>query len=153
MAQRRTGRGEDFMRTIDFVFYNERAIRDAVQKARMKSLLNSSFLVRVGAASKLNDPTATLALRNLTPLAAVTINDGEIVERPESWLEVIDKTYNFCAKCNDRRLEVAKRRYRREDYRKTCADLEISNTTRRRLLELVKIHAVLQAVQLGLIEV
>lgn len=154
MAQRQTNRREDYFRMIDFIFYNEQEIRDSVRRVRLKKSTahsnNAFVVVRDGA---LNDPTATMALRNLTPLQAITLNDGEIVERPESWLEVIDKTYNYCAKCNDCRGEVARRRYRREDYRKTCTELKISNTARRRLLELVKIYAALQAVQLGLIKV
>lgn len=104
-------------------------------------------------ATGIPDPTATQAVRNLTLLKSVTLSSGEIIEYPERWLEVIDKTYKYCSTQKDCRLEVARRRYRSEDYRKTCRELNISDTARRRLLELVKIYAALQAVQLGLIQV
>ena len=99
------------------------------------------------------DPTAMQAMRNLTPIRAVILTGGEVIKLPECWLEVIDKTYSYCAKQKDCRLEVAKRRYSAEDYRKTCRELNISNVTRSRLMELVRIYAALQAVQLGLITV
>ena len=120
MGQRQNGRREDYMRQIDFIFYREQEIREAVFRAKRNSPLTSSFVVaREG---KLSDPTAILAVSNLTPLRSVITNDGDEIQRPEQWLEVIDKTYNYCGKCDDCRLEVARRRYRREDYRITCTD-------------------------------
>lgn len=151
MSQRQSQTREEYMRKIDFIFYREKEIREAVIQARLTMTANGSL--RKVSASGVPDPTAIQAIRNLMLIKYVVITDGEIVEYPERWLEVIEKTYRYSAKQNDCRAEVAMRRYKREDYRKTCADLNISDSTRRRLLELVKIYAALQAVQLGLIQV
>ena len=151
MSQRQSQSRETYMRQIDFIFYREKEIREAVFRARSKTTLSGTF--RLVNAGGIPDPTAIEAVRNLTPLKSVILNDGEKIENPERWLEVIEKTYKNCATQKDCRLEVARRRYKREDYRKTCEDLNISDSTRRRLLELVKMYAALQAVQLGLIKV
>ena len=151
MSQRQSQTRESYMRQIDFIFYREKEIREAVFRARIKTAFSGTL--RLVNAGGIPDPTATEAVRNLTPLKSVILNDGEMIEYPESWLEVIDKTYKYCETQNDSRLEVARRRYSHEDYRKTCVELNISDTKRRRLLELVKIYAALQAVQSGLIKV
>ena len=151
MSQRLSRERESYMRKIDFMFYREKEIREAVYQARLNMTVGGTL--RLINATGIPDPTATQAVRNLTPLKSVTLSNGEIIEYPEKWLEVIDKTYKYCSTQKDCRLEVARRRYRSEDYRKTCRELNISDTARRRLLELVKIYAALQAVQLGLIQV
>ena len=151
MGQRQSSTRDTYMRQIDFIFYREKEIREAVYQARLD--MTAGGTLRLINASSTPDPTATQAIRNLTPLKFVEIGDGEIIEYPERWLEVIEKTYKYCSTQKDCRAEVARRRYRNEDYRKTCRELNISDSTRRRLLELVKIYAALQAVQLGLIQV
>ena len=151
MSQRQSRGSEAYMRKIDFIFYREKEIREAVYQARLNMTVGGTL--RLINSTGIPDPTATQAVRNLTPLKFVTLSEGEIIEYPERWLEVIDKTYKYCSTQKDCRLEVARRRYRSEDYRKTCRELNISDTARRRLLELVKIYAALQAVQLGLIQV
>lgn len=152
MGQRQSRSRDSYMRKIDFIFYREKEIRDAVALARLTSGISSGTLKLVNTGG-ISDPTAMQAVKNLTPLTQVILKDGEIIEYPERWLEVIDKTYSYCATQNDCRLEVTKRRYRSEDYRKTCRELNVSDSTRRRLLELVKMYAALQAVQLNLIYV
>lgn len=151
MGQRQSRGSEAYMRKIDFIFYREKEIREAVYQARLNMTVGGTL--RLINSTGIPDPTATQAVRNLTPLKFVTLSEGEIIEYPERWLEVIDKTYKYCSTQKDCRLEVARRRYQSEDYRKTCRELNISDTARRRLLELVKIYAALQAVQLGLIQV
>ena len=151
MSQRQSRSRETYMRKIDFIFYREKEIREAVYQARLN--MTAGGALRLINATGIPDPTATQAVRNLTPLKSATLSGGEIIDYPERWLEVIDKTYKYCEMQKDCRLEVARRRYRLEDYRKTCRELNISDTARRRLLELVKIYAALQAVQLGLIQV
>lgn len=146
MGQRQRS-SEPYFRKIDFVFYNEAAIRKAVAEVRMddgRPRLRSA---------QLSDPTATQAIRNLTPILKVTIAGEQSVEYPERWLEVIDKTWTWAKAQDDCRCEVARRRYAKEDYRKTCRELQISNSTRRRLFDFVRMYAALHAVQLGLIRV
>ena len=154
MSQRQSNNREKYFRQIDFIFYHEKQIRDAVTEARISGGRDGTIsLFPVASANNFSDPTATEAIKNLTPLKFVKLPDGTIIKYPEKWLAVIDKTYSYCKKQNDCRCEIARRRYNNEDYRKTCIDLNISNTTRRRLLELVQIYAALQAVQAGLIRV
>ena len=150
MQRQRKNRNSYFGK-VDFIFYSERDIREAVTQARL-SVGNGNGMV---AANKngFSDPTANQAVKNLSPLEKVTIRGEHVIQKPEKWLEVIEKTYSWCKKQKDNRFEVAKRRYEGEDYRKTCRELNLSNSTRRRLLEYVQIYATLQAVQLGLIQI
>ena len=135
---------------VDFVFYREEDIREAVARARLESGHFGGLVV--ASSNTFTDPTARQAVKILTPVAAVMI-DGRTVKRPESWLEVVDKTYKWSKTQKDCRYEIARRRYSGEDYRKTCRDLSISDSMRRRLFEFVQMYATLQAVQLGLIQV
>ena len=151
MAQRQSRTRESYMREIDFVFYHEKKIREAVLKVRVSN--SPAGVVCPSSSGNISDPTATQAVKNLMPLKFVVISSGEMIEYPKHWLEVIDKTYKYCSEQKDCRAEVARRRYRHEDYRKSCAELYISKTTYHRLLELVKMYAALKAVQFGLITV
>lgn len=145
MGQRQKN-SEPYFRKVDFAFYNEEKIRIAI--AEMKEDNGRPYLSQ---SSGFSDPTATQVVRDLTPLKQVMINCEQSIEYPEKWLTVIDKTWLWAKKQTDCRYEVAKRRYAKEDYRKTCLDLHISNTTRRRLFDFVRMYASLHAVQLGLI--
>lgn len=138
---------EPYFRKIDFVFYNESKIRLAVTEMRLddgRPRLPSNGV---------SNPTQLQAIRNLTPLEKVSLDGLHAVEFPERWLEVVDKTWSWAKSQPDCRAEVARRRYAKEDYRITCRELGISNTTRRRLFDFVRMYAALQAVQLGLIHV
>ena len=147
MAQRQRS-SEPYFRKIDFVFYNEDKIRIAVAEIRL-----DDGRPHIPQKTELADPTASQALRNLIPIKSVMLNCEQSLEYPERWLIVIDKTWLWAKYQNDCRYEVARRRYAHEDYRKTCRELQISDTRRRRLLDLVRMYAALHAVQLGLIRV
>lgn len=147
MGQRQRS-NEIYFRKIDFVFYNEEKIRVAVAEARV-----DDGRPHLPQRLEYSNPTATQAVRNLTPLTKVALNCEQTLEYPERWLEVIDKTWAWAKAQHDCRYEAARRRYAKEDYRKTCLELQISNSTRRRLLDLVRMYAALHAVQLGLIRV
>lgn len=146
MAQRQRS-SEPYFRKIDFIFYNEAKIRLAVEEMRLddgRPRLPSNGV---------SNPTQMQAVRNLTPLEKVSLDGLHSVEFPERWLEVIDKTWSWAKAQPDCRAEVARRRYAKEDYRKTCRELGISESTLRRLFDLVRMYAALHAVQLGLIRV
>ena len=147
MGQRQRNNEVYFLK-IDFIFYNEEKIRVAVAEARADD--GRPHLRQKAAGS---DPTATQAVRNLTPLVKVMINAEQVIEYPERWLEVIDKTWSWAQKQKDCRYEIARRRYAREDYKKTCCELHISQSFYFRLIDCVKMYAALHAVQLGLIRV
>lgn len=139
MAQRRTG--SEHIRKIDFVFYNEGHIREAVAEARNEPKPPG----RNGSGT--SDPTASEAIRNATPVASVTLGGREL-ERPEEWLRVVRATYEWC---DIIRLAVARGRYSGVDYRETCARLCLSQATYSRYLRDVREHALLCAVQIGLV--
>lgn len=141
MAQRQTKTW--YIKKVDFVFYREKDIRDAVEEFRHGGKKQAEGGGGIG------DPTAAQALRNVIPLRCANIN-GHMLEWPESWLQVIDATYGWC---NQDRLIVAKDRYNDVDYRVTCAKLSIAQPQYYKLLRSVRNRAVLCAVQYGLIKV
>ena len=152
MAQRnsRSSNSRPWVKKVDFVFYHEREIREAVLDER--NTCASAPIVRN--ASGVPDPTARAAVYNLSPLPMVKI-DGKELRLPERWLVVIDKTYAWAKVQSETGLhyEVARRRYRGEDYRVTCRELHMDNSTRSRIMENIRIYAALQAVQMNLIYV
>ena len=152
MAQRQSKNREYYFKQVDFIFYREKQIKDAVFEKRNGNKESSLPMISLFS-SGTSDPTASKAVRNLTPLKFVVLKDNVIIKFPEKWLEVIEKTYSWCKRQPDCHYEVARRRYNNEDYRKTCIDLHISNPTRHRILEKVRIYAALQAVQAGLIKI
>ena len=147
MGQRQRS-NEAYFRKIDFVFYNEEKIRSAVAEVRA-----DDGRPRLRQRIECTDPTVAQAVRNLTPIPKVMLDCEQTLEYPERWLEVIDKTWAWARAQHDCRYEVARRRYAKEDYRVTCYELQISNSTRRRLFDLVRMYAALHAVQLGLIRI
>ena len=137
-----------YFRKIDFVFYNEEKIRAAVAEVRAD---DGRPHLRPNAVSA--DPTGMQAVRNLTPLEKVVLNCEQTLEYPERWLEVIEKTWAWARVQPDCRYEVARRRYAKEDWKVACFELNISKTTYFRLVDLVRMYALLHAAQLGLIRV
>lgn len=140
--QRRTG--TEYMRKIDYVFYHEDEIRNAVLDAREGPRAQTG---RSG--NHVGDPTASRAIRNCTPLKSVRVN-GAHLEWPEHWLRVVDSVYSWC---NGDRLIVARDRYGGVDYADTCAKLCITKSVYYYLLDDVKHFAAVCAAQLGLIKV
>ena len=138
---------DKYIKKIDFVFYNEKNIRQAVIEER-----ETAIKPELKNGSGLSDPTARDAIRNLTPLSFVKIA-GEILKLPESWLVVIDKTYNWCKRQSSCHYEVLRRKYHNEHFRRICFDLHISPTTFHNMVNRARQYAALQAVQLNLIYV
>lgn len=138
---------ERYIKKIDFVFFNEKNIRETVFEVRESS---PKFEIKNG--SKISDPTASQAIKNLTPIFSITIGN-EILKFPESWLLVIDKTYTWCKKQSALLYETVRRKYSGEHYRKICFDLHFSHVTFKNFIDKARIYAALQAVQLRLIYV
>ena len=159
MVQRQSSK--PYIRQIEFMFYHEKEIRRAVEDAR-----NECETPDIRNGSGLPDPTASEAIKHLTPVKSVLIGgrDEEIngqmvvigaqeVKYPELWLTVIDKTYAWCKHQPGRHYEVARRRYGGEHYAKTHQDLSISEPSCYWLLNKIRMYAALQAAQLNLIYV
>ena len=139
---RRTG--SRYVKVVDFIFYNEKMIRQAIVEAR-------NDIPQVGKnGSGVGDPTATQAIRNATPIRFVNIN-GTRVERPESWLKVIDSTRAWFAMDNEKRI-VMHDMYENVNYKATCAVLSIAPTTLHRFRQEIRMHASLCAANLNLIK-
>lgn len=124
------------IRRIEFVFYNEIRIREAVREERADPTSRHSIL-RVGEGK--SDPTMQIVLRELTPLTRVKLGNDEL-ESPEAWLEVIDQTYS---RVEGMEREVGKSRYRRkETYQTFCMRQPISKSEYYRILERFRMKAV-----------
>lgn len=134
-----------YVRQIEFVFYHEGEIREAVFEARA-----GTWVPPVYNQSRLSDPTLREVMRRLTPISEVLIS-GEWLKYPERWLDVVDKTYAWCKNQQGCHYEIARRRYRGEHYLKSCRELHISQNSYSSLLEKIRTYAALQAAQLNLI--
>ena len=146
--QRNGGTNKPWIRKIDFVFYNEQEIRLAVLEARNTGKPLAEVPSRN--ASGMSDPTARDAISNLSPVPVVRINEQEL-RLPERWLTVIDKTYAWAKSQSDEHYEVARRRYHGEDYRVTCRELHVAQSTHSKIMENIRMYAALQAAQMNLI--
>ena len=134
-----------YFKKIDFIFYNERKIRRIVKETRIDSVKPE---IKNG--SGLSDPTASAAIRNLSPLPAITVC-GETLKFPESWLAVIDKTYSWCKRQSLTHFESVRRKYLGEHYLSICRLLHISPATFNNLIHRARQYAALQAVQFRLL--
>lgn len=147
MAQHRN-RGEPYMRKIDFMFHHEKEIRESVRDVRQD---DDAPQIRNG--SRVSDPTASKAIKNLSPIQAIYIGDI-VVKYPERWIAVFDKTWAWCDRCKDTWLrEGARMRYAGKDWRQICLTLHIQHASMFRGLERVRMYAALQAASLQLIKV
>lgn len=128
---------------IDFVFFNEQKIRLA-RLDHIKPLLRNS--------SGLSDPTARDAIENLNPISQITIC-GKILKFPETWLNIVNKTYDWCKKLSFSLFAAVRRKYFSEHYLSICRDLHISVTTFHSFVNRARQYAALQAVQSHLIKI
>lgn len=139
--------GTDYLRKIEYVFYHEALILEEVYHKKNKAAISE-----VRNDSRLSDPTAMAAIRNLTPVQSVVIDNVKLLN-PEQWLEVIGKTRSYCRRNGEIYFEVMHGRYSREDFKKTCARLGISSDGYYRTLEKIRNYAALQAAWFHLIEI
>lgn len=108
-----------YFKKIDYVFHNVHKIREAVRDARA----DRGAVEKNG--SGVGDPTAAQAMRDIMPLKSVEI-DGEPLEKPEAWLQVVDAVYGWC---DFTHTVIMADKYAGEDYRRTCVKLSISQST------------------------
>lgn len=90
------------VRLADALLYAEPEIRQAVIDERMSlSLLGSTGGQGTGHSRGIkNDRTAAAAMKLAEELAAVVLEDGRTIRRPEAWLEVFDEVRDKAKKCN-----------------------------------------------------
>lgn len=86
----KTSRRKRAYRLIDRVFRSEKKIKVAIVEARNTMPRKTDD---GGHPSKVSDPTAAAAVKALTEIPSVHVDDDFILHRPESWLDVIRQTY------------------------------------------------------------
>lgn len=134
----------EYICKIDFVFYNEGKIRLCVREARVDPAPSQKTSMRVLAFS---DPTSRQAIRNASPVEKIAF-DGHVLEKPEQWLMVIEKTYAWA---DELTREIARERYRGEGYRQICEKVSVAQTTFYERLRKFRRYAAMQAIALRLI--
>lgn len=147
-SNHRTSRSQ-YRRHIDFMFYNYRGIKKAVEEERQDA--GDHQFCAVPGSGKISKPTENMALNNMSELRAVTLDDGRIVQKPESWLKVVEGVYNSLGQTEK---DVIHRRYwRKEPYEITIVDLAMSQAGYYFCLDTVRSLALAAACQLGLMKV
>lgn len=136
--------GKWYIRVVEYIFSNEKKIRDAVFAAR-----NDIQRCQVRG-SGVGNPTESAALNNVTPLRLVQI-DGDDLRWPEKWLTVIDATRENFRYDNERTVIMADMGAR-IDYRMTCAKLTISKSTLFEMRQDVLQYGAMCAASMGLIK-
>jgi hypothetical protein len=139
-------RSSGYVKKIDFVFFNERKIRQLVREAKEESVRGGH-----GAnGSGISDPTAAQALHNLLPIKFVMIKDTRL-EWPEAWLHVIDMVRT---RLDPRHLIVMNDHYNKVHYSRTQIKLDVqAQSTISRMMSEVRHLQELCAVQEGLIRI
>lgn len=139
---------------IERRFFQEDKIRRAVFEARHDSGGGKTGGGGSGHAF-VSDPTASAAMREVSPLRAVEIelgkNETETVKWPEKWLAVIEATYRRYEKGVG--AQILKDRYRGESPVKTCMENYISRTTYYSVVSEIDSFAMMCACQVGLVRV
>lgn len=132
---------------VEWMLNHWRAIERAVIEARLDVPRSQNV---GGHGGFVSDPTASAAMRNLTLLKSVMVDD-EIVRNPERWLKVIDMVYN---QCSDLEKQIFHKRYlEKVNPTRTAIDLFMAETTYFDIVNGIKSYAVELALQDGLITV
>lgn len=139
---------------IERRFFQEEKIRRAVFEARHDSGGGKTGGGGSGHAF-VSDPTASAAMREVSPLRAIEIetgkNETETVKWPEKWLAVIEATYR---RYGDGIIgELLHRRYSGEPYQTTCINLHISKSLYYQMMTEVQSFALACACQAGVAKV
>ena len=138
------------IRKIEFAFYNERKIRDAVTEARAGGSRHDG--AAGGNSSHISKPTENAAIRLAVELPFVTLDNGGTVELPERWLAVIDAVRAWCAS-DAVRAGIFRRRYGGEEARAVQTAMGISVDTYKHSLLQIRQFAVACAAQAQVVKV
>jgi len=133
---------------IEWMFRHWRKLERAVLEAREDRPRNQN--IGGGHGGYVSDPTASTAIRNITPIKFVEVDD-ELVRQPERWLSLMEHVYS---QCSDVEKQVFHKRYfERVNPTRTAIDLYMAETTYFDLLNGIKSYAVEVALQDGLITI
>lgn len=137
------GKERPYFKKIDWVFYNERAIRAIVLDIRNGVNDHESN------GSGVSDPTAAQAIRNVTPIRSIHLY-GCRLEWPEAWLHVTDMVRTLL----DTPLrKVMEGHYRRQTQVRMTQEVNVNQSTVSKMWREIRHVQELCAVQEGLIRV
>lgn len=145
--QRQKRDDRPYIKKIEFAFFNEKEIRLSILDAR-----GATMTPELRNGSGLPDPTAREAICNLSPIPMIRVK-GIDLKFPESWMLVVDKTYNWCKRQGEEYYEATRLKYKNEFYVKICSKLDITISRFYEIIERARIYAALQAAQMNLIHV
>lgn len=136
---------DETMRRIEYVFYREKELREAVSAAR--AIGKSSKSGGKGHAF-ISDPTAQQGIKRAMPLKSIILPDGAVVYNPEKWIRVINTVYG---KLTQGQKDCVALRYRGYSYKQVADKLHVSQATYYRNINLAQNYARMVAIQLGLV--
>lgn len=144
---------------IDQIFFNRYKILDAVIEAKKMTIksVGISSVYRQHFSSVKNffsDPTSAIVIKSLEPVKIIKVDNFDshfFVKLPESWLQIIKDTFNFCQLQNSLLLEIVTRYYDEEYWLDTCTFFNISNHERKRNIEIAQNFALIKAVDNNLL--
>lgn len=137
------GKEQPYFKKIDWVFFNERAIRAIVLDIR------NDIGKHEHNGSGVSDPTAAQAMRNVMPIRAISLY-GCRLEWPEAWLRVVDMVR---AHLDERYRAILEGHYKRHTQEKMTRKANSSQSTVSRMWKEIRHVQELCAVQEGLIRV
>lgn len=143
--QRQARYDEPHYRLIDFIFYNERVLRELVEDEK-RNYTRPLIYNNSGVA----DPTAYEVIKRLTPVEKIVI-DGRELKRPEDWLLLIDKAYSWSKTQENNLYNLAQMRYLGLDTEYICFKLSIGVEMFYRLFNKFRQRALLLAAYYRLI--
>lgn len=83
------------VKTVDFMCYNEKIIREAVDEEKKRTIGHSGE--PPSGNNSVSDPTAVQAVRNIDEISRVALPEEKgTVFRPERWLRVVNAMRNYC---------------------------------------------------------
>lgn len=128
-----------YIKKVEYVLYNELEIREKVTEAKNKVALSE-----IRNNSQMSDPTAAEAIRNLVPVKAILI-DNQLLREPETWLEVIERTREWCRRSGEKFYRIMRGKYCRESVAAVCQELGISGDNYRAAVEAIRNYAAMWA--------
>lgn len=134
----------------DAILYAEKEIRKAVDEERRSLCLISAAAERQGGGrGGKSDRTAGAAMKILSELPAVVLDDGRTIKKPERWLAVLDEVRELARGCRHPEMIFYEWQSRYEDdilyigeTREQCMPL---STTPGKIISWIRYHVIMRA--------
>ena len=135
------------IRKIDFIFYNERAIRRKIYETRRDP--NPAQLLVKPSNPLIGDPVGNQVIRKLTKLREIKFENGMVLKDPETWIEFIEEAYS---RTDEKTKGIAQEFYRNERIERTCSRFGISKSAYYARINRFRQFAMMQAISKSLIK-